>query len=140
MFEFNGEFNHQLDAKNRIRVPAKFKGGLGEKYYFAKGTDKCVWILPESTYQQMAEEMNKISPFDAEKSRGRRMFFKSVYPMEEDAQGRVVFPSKLKEYAEIDKDIVITGAGAYIEIWSADVYDKYFEDDDYTTEMYKLSK
>jgi MraZ protein len=138
MQTYSGEFNHQLDAKNRIHIPAKFRNIMGDSYYFAKGTDRCVYVLPEQAYNEVAENLDKYNIFDADKVKGRREFFKSVYSMEEDAQGRVVFPSKLKEYAYIEKDIVILGVGKYIEIWAKEVYDKYFSDEEYDAQVYKL--
>ncbi|MCD7728645.1 MAG: cell division/cell wall cluster transcriptional repressor MraZ [Clostridia bacterium] len=127
---FTGEYNHQLDAKNRIRIPFKLKRDLGENYYFTRGTDNCIFILPEEVAKEQLERISEVKMTDVEKRRGARSFAKSFVAAEEDNQGRVVLPASLREFARIDKDVVFCGVGKRIELWSKEVYDKYFEGDD----------
>ncbi|MCD8040252.1 MAG: division/cell wall cluster transcriptional repressor MraZ [Clostridia bacterium] len=127
---FTGEYNHQLDAKNRIRIPFKLKRDLGENYYFTKGTDGCLFILPEEVAKEQLEKIAEIKMSDVEKRRGARSFAKSFVAAEEDNQGRVVLPANLREFAGITKDVVFCGVGKRIELWSKENYDEYFNGDD----------
>ncbi len=129
MYFFTGEYNHQLDAKNRIRVPAKIKKELGENYYFSKGTDGCLFIFPEEIAKEYFAKLEEVKMTDVDKRRGIRSFIKSFSVAEEDSQGRVVLPANLREFARIKKDIVICGAGNRAELWAKEVYDEYFGED-----------
>lgn len=130
MFYLTGEYSHQMDTKNRIRIPNKLKGD--EKgLYFSKGTNNCLFVYYEAGFKELVqklEESVKIS--DTNKQKSLRVFAKSFTYVEGDSQGRMILPQKLKEYAKIDKDLIICGAGARIEIWAKEVYDKYFEQED----------
>ena len=130
MFFLTGEYNHQLDAKNRIRVPFKLKKELGEKYYFAKGTDGCIFIFPEEIAKEVFSKLEEIGMSDMEKRRGMRSFIKSFVLAEEDSQGRVVLPACLREFAKIKKDVVFCGAGNRAELWAKEVFDEYYSEDD----------
>lgn len=130
MFYLTGEYNHQMDSKNRIRIPNKLKGeekGL----YFSKGTNNCLFVYYEAGFKELIESIeSKVKMGDEDGSKALRVFAKSFTYVEGDTQGRMILPVKLKEYAKIDKDLVICGAGSHIEIWAKEVHDKYFEDED----------
>ena len=137
MLMLTGEYNHQLDAKNRIRIPAKLKKELGDDYYFTRGTNGCIAVMPKSMVDKKLEVlMSTVKDGDLEKQKGLRMYAKSFVAGEEDNQGRVVLNSKLKAYANIKKDVVICGAITRIEIWAKEEYDKYFADDVNFDEMF----
>ena len=139
---FYGMFEHQLDDKKRIRIPAKFRKALvgedGDKSYsFARGmVDGCVYVLPEEELQAIMEKLSEEKMGEA--SLATMLFYGSVYEAEEDPQGRVVLPAKLKAAAGIEKDIVTVGRGKRIEIWAADVYEKICADANYRAEFKKL--
>lgn len=114
MYSFNGRFNHQLDAKNRIRIPAKFKADLGTDYKFAFGPNKSIYVMPFSEYRKILDSFGDVSYFDDEMQEAISDFTAMVYDVTEDNQGRVVIPGELKDFAEIDKDIVITGAASFV--------------------------
>ena len=118
MYSFNGRFNHQLDAKNRIRIPAKFKADLGTDYKFAFGPNKSIYVMPFSEYRKILDSFGDVSYFDDEMQEAISDFTAMVYDVTEDNQGRVVIPGELKDFAEIDKDIVITGAASFLRIES----------------------
>ena len=129
MYFLTGEYDHQIDAKNRIRIPAKLKG-KEEKLYFSKGTNGCIFVFYEAAIMEKLEKLEEVKISDIEKQKGIRTFTKSLKLVEMDPQGRLVIPPELKSYAKIVKDIKICGAGSRIEIWSKEVYDQYFADDD----------
>ncbi|MDE7454137.1 MAG: cell division/cell wall cluster transcriptional repressor MraZ [Clostridia bacterium] len=126
MFFLTGEYDHQIDAKNRIRIPAKLKGNE-DKLYFSKGTNGCIFVFYDAAIKEKLQKLEtdiKIS--DVERQKGLRAFTKSLKLVEMDPQGRLVIPSELIGYGKIKKDIKICGAGSRIEIWSKEVYDEYF--------------
>ena len=138
---FKGMVEHQLDDKNRLRIPSKFKkeltGENGEKSYsFFRGMNRCICVMADDdldeTLGSLAEEgISESSPAST-------LFFGSIFSAEEDAQGRVVLPSALKKMAGINKNIVTLGRGKRLEIWSAERYEAYLEGIDYDAELKKL--
>ena len=122
MYSFNGRFNNRLDDKNRIRIPAKFKKELGEDYKFAFGPGESIYVLPKAEYEKILAGFGEASFFDEETQNAIAQFTGMVYDVTEDNQGRVLIPAELKEYAKIDKDIVITGAASYLRIESAEAF------------------
>ena len=137
---FRGIYEHQLDDKGRLRIPAKFKKGLEsypeQTYSFVRGLNGCIYVFPDSVLNDTLEELSEERLSDA--SKASLMFFSSVFPAEEDGQGRVTLPNRLKEAANIKKDIVTIGRGKRLEIWSAERYNEYVEGVNYDEEFRKL--
>ena len=138
---FRGTYEHQLDDKNRLRVPAKFKKGLtgeaGDKTYsFARGLNGCIYVFPDDVLEELIEELSDERL--GESSAASLLFFSNILSAEEDAQGRVVLPSRLKAAAGIKKDIVTVGRGKRLEIWSAEKYDEFINSLDYDAEFKSL--
>lgn len=130
MIYLTGEYSHQLDTKNRIRIPNKLKGDE-KTLYFSKGPNSRIYVYYVEVFQELCrkiEENNKLS--DERQRKAVSMFHKSAFPIEGDGQGRMVLPLLLKKHAKIERDLIICGAGSHIEIWAKDVYDKYFEGED----------
>lgn len=138
---FFGIYEHQLDDKNRLRIPAKFKKALtgerGEKTYsFARGIDGCIYVFPDEVLNEKLEELAEENLGDSTK--GSLMFFSSIFSAEEDGQGRVVLPAKLRQMAGIKKDVVTIGRGKRLEIWAAEKYNAFVEGVNYDEEFKKL--
>ncbi len=138
---FKGVFEHQLDDKNRLRIPSRFKkeltGEHGEKTYsFFRGMNRCICVMADDllddTISSLAEE--GIS----ESNEASTLFFGSIFSAEEDGQGRVVLPASLRKMAGIKKDVVTLGRGKRLEIWAAERYYEYLEGVDYDKELKKL--
>ena len=113
-----GEYDHQVDAKNRIRIPSRFKAEIGNAYVFMKGSSKCISIYPANVFEQRYGKYANVSVFDQEGQEALVEVFSSCYNGVEDGQGRVVIPEKLRKYAEIDKDVVSIGMGDHIDMFS----------------------
>ncbi len=131
---FKGLVEHQLDDKNRLRIPSKFKkeltGENGErKYSFFRGLNNCICVMADDDLDDM------LAPFSeeavSESNYASAMLFSSISSAEEDAQGRVVLPTMLRKVAGIQKDIVTIGRGKRLEIWSAEKYYEYISNVDY---------
>ncbi len=128
---FTGEYIHQLDAKNRIRIPSKLRKEIGDEYYFAAGMDSCIYVLPKEQMEELLGKMREFAMFDREKQKYVRNFTRTCSQAVEDTQGRVVLSQELRRHAELgeeDKDLVFIGAINRIEIWNKKVYDEYFAD------------
>ena len=138
---FKGMFEHQLDDKNRLRIPSKFKkeltGENGEKSYsFFRGMNRCICVMADDDLDDTIASISEEGISEA--NHASAMFFSSIFSAEEDAQGRVVLPSMLKKMAGIQKDIVTIGRGQRLEIWAAEKYYEYLEGIDYDSELKKL--
>lgn len=131
MAMFTGEYFHQLDAKNRIRIPARLKKDLGEEYYFAFGTNHCIFVFTKQKMEQYLEELGAAKLSDLEAQKRVRMFARTCVQVEEDNQGRIVLSPELRRHAQLgkdDKELVICGAVNRIEIWNKRLYDEYIAD------------
>lgn len=131
---FKGMFEHQLDDKNRIRIPSKFKkeltGENGERSYsFFRGKNRCICVMADEDLDDMLGNISEEAISEA--SEASAMVFGSIFSAEEDAQGRVVLPSMLKRMAGIEKDVITLGRGKRLEIWSAQRYYDYIDGIDY---------
>ena len=122
MYSFNGRFNCRLDDKNRIRIPAKFRKELGDEYKFAFGPGESIYVLPKAEYEKILAGFGDASFFDEEAQNAIAQFTGMVYDVAEDNQGRALVPAELRDYAKIDKEIVITGAASYLRIESAEAF------------------
>ena len=115
-----GEYAHALDAKGRVNFPAKMREGLGEKFILTRGLDGCLFVYSDEGWQQLKE---KLSALPMSKSRDiQRFFFASAVEMEPDKQGRISIPQNLRDYAGLDKDIVIIGVSERAEVWDKNLW------------------
>ena len=127
---FIGEYEHTIDPKSRIIMPAKFREGLGVKFVITKSfTDKCLVAYSQEEWTNFENKLKTFPTTDKEVLRFIRAFFSSAIECEIDKQGRILISSKLKEYAKLEKDVIIVGALTKVEIWSKTVWEKYNSDD-----------
>ena len=110
-YMFFGEFAHQMDDKNRIRIPTPFKSELGGEFYFAKGLDGVINILPVKVVAAQVEQLERISQFDEDGQEALLEYGSTVYFVSEDKQGRIKIPDVLVEFACLEKDVVTVGIG-----------------------------
>lgn len=110
-----GEYLHSIDAKGRLFIPAKFREKLGFGFVLTKGLENTLTIYPETEWEKFTE---KISSLPTKQSLTlRRFFVASACDCAPDVQGRVLIPQVLRDYAELDKNVVVIGMGDHIEIW-----------------------
>ncbi len=118
-----GTYEHQIDAKGRMRIPAKIKSSFGEQMMVTTGIQGCLYIYPESKFLQIAEKIEtNLSSFDENDADAARILG-DAHQIDEDDQGRFTLPSRLREFAGITKDvkdIVFIGIGSRAELWSAE--------------------
>ena len=111
-----GTYEHSIDAKGRLFIPAKLREELGVTFYLAMGVDACLAIYPQSTWDRFTE---KFSSLPMSQSAAMRPLFANASKCELDSQGRIVVPQKLRKYAGLEKDAVIIGVNDRAEIWAA---------------------
>jgi MraZ protein len=122
---FLGEYQHSLDVKGRLTVPSKFRGQLGERFVATKGLDNCIFIYPMEEWKTIEQKLKSLPFTRADVRSFARFFFSGASELEVDRQGRILMPLNLREYAGIDKELVIIGVGNRIEIWSLNNWRKY---------------
>ncbi len=115
-----GEFEHTIDDKGRITVPAKFRGRLAAGLVVTKGIDACLWLYPTDVWAELAQEINDLPLTNPRAREFRRQVFGSAYDSVPDRQGRVIVPPTLRQYANIDKQAVVIGLYDHCEIWDPD--------------------
>jgi len=125
-----GEYSHTIDEKNRLFIPARFRKAFkkGEKLVLSRGLDGCLFLFPEEEWEKL-EDKAKTLPITARDARAfTRHLFSGASLCVADAQGRIPFPPSLKEYAGIDKEVVIIGVSNRIEIWAKQRWKDYCKD------------
>lgn len=113
-----GEYQHTIDPKGRVIVPARFREDLGDNFYVTKGLDGCLFVLSPKEWNRLQE---KVSAMPISKARGlQRFFFSGAVEAQPDRQGRVLLPQALRDYALLKKDVTFIGASSRAEIWDTD--------------------
>ena len=126
---FRGTFELTLDAKNRLTVPAKLRAALAEGVVLAKGVERNVGIWkPEDYEAQIQATLAGQNPMSPQARELRRFFSSGAFDTELDAAGRVMIPAFLVEHAGLNRDVVVTGAGDCLEVWSREAWRDYEPD------------
>lgn len=117
---FLGEFEHSIDDKGRVAIPARFREELSEGMVLTRGFDHCLQAFPRPVWQELAQKVSSLSLGSPEARNLRRILFSNAAEVEVDRQGRILVPQNLREYAGLAEQVVITGMDTFFELWSAD--------------------
>ena len=128
-----GTYEHSIDAKGRLFIPAKLREELGVTFYLAMGVDECLAIYPQETWNRFTE---KFASLPMSQSAAMRPLFANASKCELDSQGRIVIPQKLIKNAGLEMDAVIIGVNDRAEIWSAETWNAR-EEEEMTPEKMK---
>jgi len=120
---FLGRYAHTVDAKGRLAIPARFREELAAGVVLTRGIDRCLALYPMATWLPLAEKVSGLPITDPDARTFRRMVFAEAVDLELDAQGRILLPPELRQYAEIDRDAYVVGVNTSIEIWSPSRWD-----------------
>lgn len=120
-----GSYQHNIDPKGRVIMPAKFREELGEVFYATKGTDESIAVLSKEAWEEMGKKICSLP--SAQTKDLKRFVFSSAAELMPDKQGRILIPPILRDYAHLDKDVMIIGTGSRVEIWDFDRWNKYNE-------------
>ena len=122
---FIGEYQHTADSKGRVIMPVKFREALGDKYVPPKGLDSCLFVYPNDEWSNFEKKLRSL-PLTSKDARAFiRFFFAGACECELDKQGRILIPGNLREYAGLEKELVIIGVSTRIEIWSKVKWEEY---------------
>ena len=124
----NKNYAHQLDAKNRMRIPAKLREELGSNYSITVGTGKCLYVYTEEQMQKVKATLTNINPYREKQLKAARYILYNTWEAEEDKQGRILLPENLRKYANIEKNVIVFKGPNCVEIWSEEVWNDYFND------------
>lgn len=127
---FIGEYRHGLDVKGRIIVPAKFRDGLGDKFVLTKGLDGCLFAYSKEEWANFEAKIKELPLTNKDARAFVRFFFAGAIECEIDKQGRTLIPPMLRDYAGLNKDLVIIGVLNRVEIWSQEKWENYSEAED----------
>lgn len=128
IYMFMGEYQHNLDAKGRIIVPAKFRDGLGDTFILTRGLDQCIFAYPKTEWNLLEEKLKQLPLTKKDARKFTRFFLSGASECQVDKQGRVNIPQVLRSYASLNKTCVITGIANRIEIWDEALWETYIEE------------
>ena len=117
---FIGEYNHTVDAKGRVIVPSKFREILGDEFIVTKGLDHCLCAYESTEWEKFEQKLANLPTNSRDNRQLTRFFLSGAASCEVDKQGRILLPSVLRTFAQIEKDAVLVGNGNRVEIWSRD--------------------
>lgn len=124
-----GEYEHSLDVKGRLIMPAKLREDVGEKFIITKGLDGCLFGFSLNEWANFEEKLKSLPLTNKNARDFVRFFLSGAVECEIDKQGRFLVASNLREYASMEKEVVIIGVGTRIEFWSIDKWKKYNSSD-----------
>lgn len=114
---FMGEYNHSIDTKGRVIVPAKFREQLGEHFVVTKGLDGCLWVFAEEEWEEFSGKLRELPVANKDARKFARFFLAGAADTETDKMGRILIPQVLRDYAKLEKDVALVGTGNRVEIW-----------------------
>jgi MraZ protein len=116
---FLGNFQHNLDDKGRLMIPARFREMLEGGAYITQGFDKCLMVMTESYFKQVYERIESMNLADPTARLLRRLILSNAYPVEADKVGRILVPQNLRAFLGIENgELTVAGQGEYFEVWT----------------------
>lgn len=128
---FMGEYQHRIDTKGRLIVPAKFREALGEAFIVTKGLDQCLFVYPKEEWKIFEEKLRLLPLTNTDARKFVRFFFAGAAECEVDNQGRINLPGHLRDYAALKSDIVSIGVNNRVEIWNKEKWKEYNEEENF---------
>lgn len=124
---FMGEYQHNMDSKGRVIVPARFRDELGPNFVATRGLDNCLFVYPMHEWTNLEKKLTTL-PITSKNARTFvRFFFSGATECELDKQGRISIPANLRDYAGFQKEVVIIGLANRIEFWARERWDPYLD-------------
>lgn len=123
----NGEFGHSVDAKGRVTMPSKFREELGELCYVTRGLDHCLLVYSTEEWEKFTSKLKSANLFNKTARKIQQYFIATSIDCTFDKQGRILINQQLRDYANIDKDVMIVGLIDRIEIWPKDKWNQHID-------------
>ena len=115
---FLGQFQHTLDEKGRLTIPARFRELLDGGAYITQGLDQCLVVMTSPSFNHTMANLSAMNMADPNARLLRRVILANAYPIEMDKAGRMLVPQQLREFARLDGEAIVAGQGDYFEVWN----------------------
>lgn len=125
---FLGQFTHSIDTKGRITVPVRFRQALSEGAVVTQGFERNLMVYTTENFSTLARSARNLTTTNPEARAIRRVIFGGATDVDVDSQGRILIPAFLREYAQLEDEAALVGAGEYFEIWNTNFWQKELED------------
>ncbi|MDR2568113.1 MAG: division/cell wall cluster transcriptional repressor MraZ [Mycoplasmataceae bacterium] len=132
---FTGQYQHNLDTKNRLTLPSKLAEALSTNIYLSKGFDECLEIRTEAEFNKYSEKLLSYSSNSNDVRKIQRVFFSMSSKIEIDSNKRILIPTNLLEISGITKAVILVGVGETIEVWDEEKFKKYLNE---ATKQYEI--
>lgn len=119
---FLGRFAHTIDDKNRLTIPAKYRGDLASGVVITRGIDRCLYIYPLAEWERLAERVRRLPLTNKDARSFVRLLFSAAEDCTPDKQGRVLIPTYLREYANLKGDVIVAGMDSHLEVWNPELW------------------
>lgn len=128
---FMSEYHHSLDTKGRLIIPQKFREQLGDTFILSRGLDHCLYIYTNEDWERFIDKLSTLPELSSANGRKlNRFFIAGAIQCEVDKQGRILIPTNLREFASLEKEVVLAGVGKRIEVWNRLAWEDYNNFDD----------
>ena len=118
-----GEYNHTIDTKGRLIIPSKFREALGDEFVVTKGLDGCLFVYDNEEWQNFEGKLKTLPLTNKDARQFVCFFLAGAAAVEVDKQGRILLPSVLREFAGLEKEVVLVGVASRVEIWSKEKWE-----------------
>ena len=115
---FLGQFQHNLDEKGRLMIPARYRELLAAGAFITQGFDKCLMVMTDVYFAQVYDRINSMNLADPTARLLRRLILSNAYPVEVDRVGRILVPANLREVIAVEGEAIVAGQGDYFEVWN----------------------
>ena len=127
---FMSKYNHTIDPKGRLSIPSKYREILGDEFVVSKGMDGCLFVYANDDWSAFEQKLTSLPLINKEARKFARFFLAGAAQVEVDKQGRILLPANLRQFAGLEKDVVLVGVGSRIEIWSRENWENMDADSD----------
>jgi MraZ protein len=125
---FLGEFEHSIDDKSRLAIPARFRAALEEGLVMTRGVERCLVIYDAESWRGVSDRVRNLNSWQEDARRMQRHFFSGAVPAQPDKLGRVVLPQFLRTYAQLEDEVTVVGVADRIEVWSREAWERQRSD------------
>jgi MraZ protein len=122
--EFVGEHEHSLDAKGRLIFPVRMREQLGAQVTLQKGIERCIYVYPPEEWDRQVRRVDDLPRTEPKARQYARFFFSQASRESIDRQGRLTIPQSFREYAGLERDVVVVGYGSRVEIWDREAWQR----------------
>jgi len=122
---FLGTHAPRLDDKGRVFLPAKYREDLADGLVVTRGQEHCLYVFTKARFEELARALSSASFTSAPARDLHRLFFSGAFDEVPDKTGRVTIPARLRQYADLERDVVVIGAGDRLEIWDAPTWEAF---------------